>query len=111
MILWITGNSKSGKTTRAKEIKKINTNDIILDGDNMRKVWRLGFSKEDRWEQNLRIARLAKFLNKQGFDIIVATICPYIKLRQKVKKITNCDFIYFKGGKKSSKKYPYENDN
>jgi len=107
MITWITGNSGAGKTVLAK---KLNNNHIILDGDEMRKVWRLGFSKKDRWEQNLRIARLAKILEKQKFNIIIATICPYVKLRQEVKKITNCKFIYLSGGKKSSKKYPYEKD-
>ncbi len=105
MIHWITGNSGSGKTTLAKRMKK---EDIILDGDDMREVWPgLGFSKEDRYEQNLRIARLAKTLEKQGFDVIVSTICPYKKLREKVKEITGCRFIYLEGGKEG-KDYPYE---
>ena len=105
MITWITGNSGIGKTTLAY---KIQVNEIILDGDDMRKVWELGFSKKDRWEQNLRIAKLAIILEKQGFNIIIATICPYKKLRKEVQKITNCKFIYLDGGKKSTKKYLYE---
>ena len=105
MITWITGNTKTGKTILAN---KMLTNEIILDGDDMRTVWKLGFTKKDRIEQNLRIANLAKILESQGFNIIIATICPYIELRKKVKKITNCKFINLKGGKKPSKKYPYE---
>ena len=106
-VIWITGNSGAGKTTLAKKMIKSNGG-ILLDGDNMRTVWKLGFSRKDRWTQNLRIARLANILNKQGFNVVVATICPFKKLRQEVEKITNCKFIYLKGGKKPSKKYPYE---
>ena len=106
-ITWITGNSGAGKTTLAR---KMQTNEIILDGDDMRKVWEeLGFSRQDRWTQNLRIAVLASVLEGQGFDIIVATICPYKELRRFVKEMAGCKFIYLKGGKKPSKEYPYEN--
>jgi len=106
MITWITGQSGSGKTTLANKMRK---NEVMLDGDMMRDVWTdLGLSKKDRYEQNFRIARLAKKLEEQGFDVIVSTICPYRKLREEVKKITNCRFIYLEGGKKTSSKYPYE---
>lgn len=105
MITWITGNSGSGKTSLARRLRK---HEIILDGDAMRHVWQdLGFSHEDRTEQNMRVARLAKELESQGFDIIVATICPYRSLRTEVRKISGCRFIYLEGGK-TSKEYPYE---
>lgn len=106
MITWITGNSGSGKTTLAKKLISIDGG-IILDGDSMRTCWSLGFSKEDRIENNLRIAKIAKVLDAQGFNIIVATICPYRELREQVKEITNCRFIYLDGGK-TGDKYPYE---
>ena len=105
MITWIIGQSGSGKTTLANRIKK---NEIILDGDSMRLVWPgLGFTYNDRYEQNMRIARLAKELESQGFDVIVATICPYKKLREDVKSVTSCRFIYLDGGKIGDE-YPYE---
>ena len=107
MIIWITGNSGSGKTTLATQLKTDRT--IILDGDEMRKTISegIGYSKEDRWQHNLRVARLAKLLESQGFDVIISLICPYKKLRNEVQKITNCGFIYLAGGKKH-KNYPYE---
>lgn len=106
MITWITGNSWSGKTTLAKRM--IKPGEILLDGDAMRAVWPgLGFAKQDREEQNMRIARMAKELESQGFDVIVATICPYKKLREDVQRITRCRFIYLEGGKEG-KDYPYE---
>lgn len=107
MITWITGQSKAGKSTLARQIAK-DTRAIVLDGDAMRQVWPgLGFSKEDRWENNLRAARLAKELDKQGFDVVIAMICPYKELREEVRKITGCRFIYLEGGIQSPD-YPYE---
>lgn len=109
MITWITGQSKSGKSTLARKMRK---NEIILDGDAMRSTINkdLGFSKEDRIENNMRIARLAKELESQGFDVIVTTICPYKELREDIRKITGCKFIYLEGGIKH-KDYPYEENN
>lgn len=103
-ILWITGNSKSGKSTLARRLKK---DEIILDGDEMRTLWPdLGFSEEDRRENNLRIAKLAKILDRQDFNVIVATICPFKNLRQEIQKMTGCRFIYLEGG--IERDYEYE---
>jgi len=105
MITWISGQSKSGKSTLAR---KIRTNEIMLDGDAMRATINkdLGFSKKDREENNLRIARLARELDGQGFNVIVATIAPYKELREQIRKITG-KFIYLEGGI-SATDYPYE---
>lgn len=107
MIVWITGNSESGKTTLAKQMKT--TKSIILDGDEIRNIYPAGFIKEERWGNNLKIAKLAKMLEAQGFDVIVAVICPYKELREEVQNITNCSFIYLSGGVVDDN-YPYEYD-
>lgn len=105
MITWITGNSGAGKTTLARRLRKT---EIILDGDELRAIWPgLGFTKEDRIEQNMRAARLAKNLEDQGFDVIVSTICPFKDLRAQVQEITGCRFVYLEGGKQGEE-YPYE---
>lgn len=103
-VWWFTGNSGAGKTTLAVRVQDA----IKLDGDALRNVWKLGFSKEDRYEQNLRTARLAKLLSEQGYDVVVSTICPYKDLRDQVQEICNCKFVYIEGGKEPSEKYPYE---
>ena len=69
MITWITGNSGSGKTTLARKIIAADGG-ILLDGDSMRTCWSLGLGKEDRIENNMRIAKIAKVLDGQGFNVV-----------------------------------------
>ena len=108
MITWVTGNMNSGKTRTASAIVD-RYGGILLDGNDMRQVWPgLGLDREGRWEQNLRLARLASLLDKQGHDVVVASICPYRELRDKVHKMTGCRFIYCDGGEEPSEEYPYE---
>lgn len=104
-VWWLSGNSGSGKTTLSMLMKDV----IHLDGDVMRTVWKLGLSKKDRYEQNLRIARIAKILKEQGYDVVVSTICPYKELRKQVRDICGCKFVFIEGGKEPSKEFPYEN--
>ena len=107
MILWVTGNTGSGKTTLAKRL--VGKNTVLLDGDEMRATINrgLGLTKKDRWENNIRIARLAKLLEDQGFVVIVSVICPYEALRREVETITGCKWIYVPGGKEGEE-FPYE---
>jgi len=107
MITWIYGNSGSGKTTLANCLKNDKT--IILDGDDLRHCWDLGFLKEDRREQNIRAAKLGLMLEKQGFSVIIATICPYNSLRDEISKLGKFKWILCEGGKEPSARYPFEN--
>lgn len=110
MILWVHGNSKSGKTTLAKQLVALMPGAVHLDGDEMRATIcaDLDLSEAGRRENNLRIARLAKLLEGQGFPVIVSTICPYRNLRDEVRRITDCKFIQLGGGIVHPD-YPYEN--
>lgn len=120
-VIWFVGNSGAGKTHAAFRARELDPHAVMLDGDAMRKVWPgLGFSKEDRFEQNLRIARLAKELWLQGFNVIVSSICPYRELRCQVKEMLKSwndlfqasrsfvTFIFLDGGREPSEEYPYE---
>jgi len=113
-ITWFYGNTTSGKTTLSEAVT--NTNDkqspyyeaVRLDGDLMRGIWTdLDLSKEGRWEQNMRVARMAKMLDLQGFNVVVSVICPYRQLRREIRKIIDVKFIYIEGGKEG-KEYPFE---
>jgi len=110
LIWWFHGNSGSGKSRIAIEFYV--SNKIVLDADDVREVWTdLGFSKLDRITQNMRLARLAHMLSVQGFNVCVASICPYAELRQAIKEvIPTVTWVYVSGpgSKKSSEEYPFE---
>jgi adenylylsulfate kinase len=114
MILFVIGNTGAGKTTAVKNMLELFDEDespIWLDGDMVRWVWPgLGFSKEDRIENNMRVARLAKVLDDQGFNVIISMICPYRELRDKIRNLlgSSVEFIFLSGGKEPSEMYPYE---
>lgn len=109
MVIWIHGNSKSGKTTFARKLVELISYAIHLDGDEMRATIcaDLDLSEAGRRENNLRIARLAKLLADKGFPVVVSTICPYRDLRDEAQKICDCKFIQLKGGI-DHPDYPYE---
>lgn len=111
MIIWLTGNSGAGKTTLAKKLCAQNKYWINLDGDEMRDSISLGagFSKADREEHNLRVARLAKVLSDQGYDIIVSVIAPFHSTRKKISSIIpDCKWIYVKKLQPIKKDRPYQ---
>jgi len=88
MIVWLTGNSGSGKTAIGKLVaNKLGA--ILLDGDRMRETISLGagFSKDDREEHNLRVARLARELHSQWFHVVVTVIAPFESTRRKIDKM------------------------
>jgi bifunctional enzyme CysN/CysC len=91
--IWFTGFSGSGKTTIAKNLqKKLSENgfkSFILDGDNMRTTINqdLGFTEEDRLENNRRIAHVANILFQNDIIPIVSTISPTKASREVAKHI------------------------
>lgn len=91
-IYWVLGQRGSGKTTTAKKLLGRET--ILLDGDEIRDATcNLDMTPAGRWKQNLTLAKLARLFSDQGFEVVVAAICPYEALRREVHEITNCEFI------------------
>ena len=103
MIIWVTGNSGAGKTFLADTLVDF----IKLDGDDVRKIWKLGFTKEDRFENNKRVARLAQLLHKQGFNVVVSVICPFQEIRDWVTEKINPYWIYIEH-ENNDPNMPYE---
>ena len=85
--VWFTGLSGSGKSTIAEmlyhELKGREMKTEILDGDEVRKNLSkgLGFSKEDRDTNILRIAFVADLLTRNGVATICCPISPYKETR------------------------------
>lgn len=93
--IWLTGLPSSGKSTIAealgKKLKKENIPYYIIDGDNIRSTLNkdLGFTKEDRIENNRRVAHLAKILFDSGVVPIVATVSPNDSSRTFARSLFN----------------------
>jgi cytidyltransferase-like protein len=96
IVIWLTGNTGSGKTTLAKAMLPHIPRSVHLDGDEMRNSISndLGLSDVDRLRHNLRVARLACVLTHQGFNVVVSVIAPFEFLRQEVDKVCAPLWVY-----------------
>lgn len=89
--VWFTGLSGSGKSTIAEmlyhELVARGLKTEILDGDEVRKNLSkgLGFSKEDRDTNILRIGYVADLLTRNGVATICCPISPYKETRDLVR--------------------------
>jgi adenylylsulfate kinase len=90
--LWFTGLSGAGKTTIAeiveKELRERGRRVEVLDGDIVRTNLSkgLGFSREDRNVNVLRIGFVANLLTRNGVAVIVSAISPYKEARDQVRR-------------------------
>jgi adenylylsulfate kinase len=90
--VWFTGLSGSGKSTIAEmlyhELKARQMKVEILDGDIVRQNLSkgLGFSKEDRDTNILRIGFVADLLTRNGVATICCPISPYKETRDAVRE-------------------------
>lgn len=89
--VWLTGLSGAGKTTiaqrLARELEERGRLVDVLDGDVVRTHLSkgLGFSREDRDTNILRIAFVSSLLVRHGAAVITAAISPYIETRQQAR--------------------------
>jgi adenylyl-sulfate kinase len=99
-ILWFTGLSGAGKSTlanalipelRARGLDRIE----LLDGDEVREHVSkgLGFSREDRRTNILRIGYVARLLSRNGVVAITAAISPYKEDRDEVRRQSQAPFV------------------
>jgi adenylylsulfate kinase len=97
--LWFTGLSGAGKSTIAEIVgPELERRGILvdhLDGDVVRTNLSkgLGFSREDRDTNILRIGFVAKLLTRHGAGVIVAAISPYAETRDAVRDMIGERFV------------------
>lgn len=90
--VWFTGLSGAGKTTLANRLQEVlrqrGQKVEVLDGDIVRTNLSkgLGFSKEDRDTNILRIAFVAHLLSRNGVAVITAAISPYRAIRDQARE-------------------------
>lgn len=101
--VWFTGLSGAGKSTLAENLERVlrerQHKVEVLDGDVVRTNLSkgLGFSKEDRDTNILRIAFVAKLLTRNDVAVLVAAISPFRQTRQKAaEEIGNFIEVYVK---------------
>lgn len=92
--LWLTGLPSAGKTTLATALAARLADDGIdrvelLDGDEVREFLSkgLGFSREDRDTNVLRIGWVAATLARQGVLVLASVISPYAETRAGVREL------------------------
>ena len=96
--IWFTGLSGAGKSTLAEALEPVlkarGHNVEILDGGVVRTNLSkgLGFSKEDRDTNILRIGFVAHLLSRNGVAVITAAISPYKDIRDQNRELIK-DFV------------------
>jgi adenylyl-sulfate kinase len=89
--VWFTGLSGAGKSTLAEivvaDLRERGLRVELLDGDEVREHLSkgLGFSKEDRDTNVLRIGWVASVLARNGVIAVTAAISPYRAVRDEVR--------------------------
>ena len=104
MIIWLTGQPGSGKTTLAEKFindkliwfMRIQSHRIIhIDGDDLREIVdNKDYSEEGRRE-NIKLAmNIARFMDDKGFIVIVSLVSPYRDQREELKMERNVAEFY-----------------
>lgn len=96
-VLWFTGLSGAGKSTLteavAPRLRELGLQVEVLDGDAVRTNLSagLGFSREDRDTNILRIGYVANLLARNGVAVITAAISPYRNTRDANRRLVEGD--------------------
>ena len=118
-IVWLTGNTGSGKSMAAFAARDhFNTEVshpamrriIVLDGDEMRETISTeeSLSPEDRRKHNIKVARLARLLQSQGFLVLVSVIAPFNEVRKEIQQVCDPLWVHVKRSGLEAEDRPYE---
>jgi adenylylsulfate kinase len=87
MIIWLTGQPGSGKTTICKRILWDKPGVFHIDGDDLRDLFDNKDYSEGGRRKNIELAQqIAHYLNKKGSDVVVSLVSPYKDQRDKFKE-------------------------
>ena len=86
-IIWLTGQSGSGKTTISHQFLKEHQNWFHIDGDDIRELFNNKDYSEQGRRKNIELAQqLAQYLYSKGQNVIVSLIAPYRDQREYFKE-------------------------
>lgn len=97
--IWLTGCPGAGKTTLARavadELRRRGRRVEVLDGDDVRQAISpdLGFSREDRALNVVRLGFMARLLSRNGVAVIVAAVSPFRDARDTVHRAHEAPFF------------------
>ncbi len=93
MIIWLTGQPGSGKTTLANSVievlksEKSHIKIINLDGDDLRAINKnKDYSKEGRIKNISTAISIVRFLANKDYTCIISIVAPYKFLRDELKE-------------------------
>ena len=87
MIIWLTGQPGSGKTTICKRILWEKPGVFHVDGDDLRDLFENKDYSETGRRKNIELAQqIAEYLHKKGKDVVVSLVSPYKDQRDKFKQ-------------------------
>ena len=77
MIIWLTGQPGSGKTTICKKIGFRDARTFHIDGDDLRHLFENNDYSEQGRRKNIELAQqIAQYLNNKGEDVLVSWSHP-----------------------------------
>lgn len=95
MIYWLTGQPGAGKTVLGKKIEGFlklldpKKKTFIVDGDDIREIWRNKDYSEEGRKTNIKNAQaLVEYLHRHG-HVVVSLVAPYRDIREQFK-----DYMY-----------------
>jgi len=94
MIIWLTGQPASGKTTLAKALLERGVGDFHIDGDDLRAVQPEPYDVRGRFVNVSRAQDIALYLHNQDRLVLVSLVSPHRGQREWLKERADVVEVY-----------------
>lgn len=95
MIVWLTGQPGSGKTTLSNKLLQHLDKSFQIDGDNLREICdNFDYNLEGRKKNIENAIVISKYLDYNNYNVLISLVAPYRDMREKLKKTNNVLEVY-----------------